>query len=363
MLPTCRALIDTRGPTTGVATVTDVAWSSRFRLHHRLANAYRHERLFLMGDAAHVHSPAGGQGMNTGLVDACVLGRLLATVVSGKQPESALDQYQILRRPAAEQVLRLAGRLTDRRHHAESRQTPAEKHDFCGDQPLALCEARPRNESFRIEPATTRSNPAAVGHHGAGLSDRVRDCRDEDRVTELVRQIAMRLCLVDNPIEHGVILERAQQFVMAGPWLVQAGDECIDDVQSREWPHAQCCDRRAIPYVAVTCRGVFERAHDGRPDGNDRPPPRRVAWISRAVDAGMRYGSSRGRSASSSTSPVEEMPAACVIVANAAPRASKSADDAPVEQESSRRRFERHGKARDSSPGIPNRQRLREYAY
>jgi 2-polyprenyl-6-methoxyphenol hydroxylase-like FAD-dependent oxidoreductase len=108
-----QALIDTRGPTTGVATVTDVAWSSRFRLHHRLANAYRHERLFLMGDAAHVHSPAGGQGMNTGLVDACVLGRLLATVVSGKQPESALDQYQILRRPAAEQVLRLAGRLTD----------------------------------------------------------------------------------------------------------------------------------------------------------------------------------------------------------------------------------------------------------
>jgi len=107
-----QALIDTRGPTTGVATVTGVAWSSRFRLHHRLANAYRHERLFLMGDAAHVHSPAGGQGMNTGLVDACVLGRLLAAVVSGKQPESALDQYQILRRPAAEQVLRLAGRLT-----------------------------------------------------------------------------------------------------------------------------------------------------------------------------------------------------------------------------------------------------------
>jgi 2-polyprenyl-6-methoxyphenol hydroxylase-like FAD-dependent oxidoreductase len=105
-------LIDTRGPTTGVATVTKVEWGSRFRLHHRLAQSYRRERLFLMGDAAHVHSPAGGQGMNTGLVDACVLGRLLAAVVSGKQAEAVLDQYQTLRRPAAEKVLRLAGRLT-----------------------------------------------------------------------------------------------------------------------------------------------------------------------------------------------------------------------------------------------------------
>jgi 2-polyprenyl-6-methoxyphenol hydroxylase-like FAD-dependent oxidoreductase len=64
-----------------------------------------------MGDAAHVHSPAGGQGMNTGLVDACVLGRLIAQAVSG-QSGSGLGQYQSLRRPAAEQVLGLAGRLT-----------------------------------------------------------------------------------------------------------------------------------------------------------------------------------------------------------------------------------------------------------
>jgi 2-polyprenyl-6-methoxyphenol hydroxylase-like FAD-dependent oxidoreductase len=117
-------LIDTRGPTTGVATVTEVAWSSRFRLHHRLAQSYRHERLFLMGDAAHVHSPAGGQGMNTGLVDACVLGRLLADVASGKQAEAILDQYQSLRRPAAEKVLGLAARLT----HLATMRSPAKRH-------------------------------------------------------------------------------------------------------------------------------------------------------------------------------------------------------------------------------------------
>lgn len=107
-----QALLDARGPTTGRASVTGVGWSSRFRVHHRLASSYRNDRLFLMGDAAHVHSPAGGQGMNTGLVDACVLGRLLTAVIVGQQPESLLDQYQSLRRPAAAKVLGLAGRLT-----------------------------------------------------------------------------------------------------------------------------------------------------------------------------------------------------------------------------------------------------------
>lgn len=107
-----QALIDRRGPTTGSARVTSVAWGSRFRLHHRLANSYRRGRLFLMGDAAHVHSPAGGQGMNTGLVDACVLGSLLGGVVAGRLPEPALDQYETLRRPAASEVLAVAGRLT-----------------------------------------------------------------------------------------------------------------------------------------------------------------------------------------------------------------------------------------------------------
>ena len=65
-----------------------------------------------MGDAAHVHSPAGGQGMNTGLVDAVVLGEILIEVLQGRQPVEFLDVYENLRRPAAKQVLALAGRLT-----------------------------------------------------------------------------------------------------------------------------------------------------------------------------------------------------------------------------------------------------------
>jgi 2-polyprenyl-6-methoxyphenol hydroxylase-like FAD-dependent oxidoreductase len=81
-------------------------------VHHRLAQTYRRGPFLLMGDAAHVHSPAGGQGMNTGLVDAIVLGEALTRVVRDGAPDTVLDDYARTRRPAAAQVLALASRLT-----------------------------------------------------------------------------------------------------------------------------------------------------------------------------------------------------------------------------------------------------------
>ncbi|WP_192247538.1 FAD-dependent oxidoreductase [Mesorhizobium caraganae] len=108
-----QALLDSRGPTTKKARVLGLTWSSRFRVHHRLVRAYRKDRLLLMGDAAHVHSPAGGQGMNTGIIDAVVLGQLLGDVVNGVRSEAELDLYEKLRRPAAQEVLDLAGRMTE----------------------------------------------------------------------------------------------------------------------------------------------------------------------------------------------------------------------------------------------------------
>ncbi|MCP9229468.1 FAD-dependent monooxygenase [Mesorhizobium sp. LMG 17147] len=107
-----QVLLDSRGPTKERTRVLDLSWSSRFRVHHRLVRSYRKGRLFLMGDAAHVHSPAGGQGMNTGIVDAVVLGQLLGDVVNGVRPEAELELYETLRRPAAQEVLDLAGMMT-----------------------------------------------------------------------------------------------------------------------------------------------------------------------------------------------------------------------------------------------------------
>jgi 2-polyprenyl-6-methoxyphenol hydroxylase-like FAD-dependent oxidoreductase len=108
-----QGLLNRRGPKAqSIGRVSDVGWSSRFRLHHRLARRYRNGPVFLIGDAAHAHSPAGGQGMNTGLVDACTLGRLMSDVVRGTASERKLGEYEVLRRPAAASVLKLAGRLT-----------------------------------------------------------------------------------------------------------------------------------------------------------------------------------------------------------------------------------------------------------
>jgi 2-polyprenyl-6-methoxyphenol hydroxylase-like FAD-dependent oxidoreductase len=104
-------LLDARGPSAG-ARVTGIGWASRFRVHHRLADTYRSGPFLLMGDAAHVHSPAGGQGMNTGLVDAIVLGDALTRLLRDGAPDSVLDDYARTRRPAAQSVLALAGRLT-----------------------------------------------------------------------------------------------------------------------------------------------------------------------------------------------------------------------------------------------------------
>jgi 2-polyprenyl-6-methoxyphenol hydroxylase-like FAD-dependent oxidoreductase len=91
--------------------VSEVVWGSRFRIHHRVADTYRAGRLLLAGDAAHVHSPAGGQGMNLGIQDAVALGAALADVVGGGA-ESALDDYSAARRPIAQEVIAMTDRLT-----------------------------------------------------------------------------------------------------------------------------------------------------------------------------------------------------------------------------------------------------------
>jgi len=106
-----QALLDARGPSHTPATVTDVLWSSRFRVHHRIADTYRRGPAFLVGDAAHVHSPAGGQGMNTGIQDAMALARHLTDAITGGGP-AGLDAYETERRPVAAAVVTMTDRLT-----------------------------------------------------------------------------------------------------------------------------------------------------------------------------------------------------------------------------------------------------------
>ena len=86
--------------------MTEMRWSSRFLSERRQARHYRKGRVFLAGDAAHVHSPLGGQGMNTGIGDAMNLGWKLAAAAAGSAPPWLLDSYETERHPVGESVLR-----------------------------------------------------------------------------------------------------------------------------------------------------------------------------------------------------------------------------------------------------------------
>lgn len=88
-------------------------WESTFRIHRRLAANYRAGRILLAGDAAHIHSPLGGQGLNTGISDAENLAWKLALVVTGRAESDLLDSYQGERRPVATDVLATTSRFTE----------------------------------------------------------------------------------------------------------------------------------------------------------------------------------------------------------------------------------------------------------
>lgn len=108
-----QSLLDERGPEAWPAVVEEIVWGSRFRVHHRVADAFRADRILLAGDAAHVHSPAGGQGMNLGIEDAVVLGERLSQVLDAGGDEALLDDYAATRRQTARGVVSMTGKLTE----------------------------------------------------------------------------------------------------------------------------------------------------------------------------------------------------------------------------------------------------------
>jgi 4,5-epoxidase len=92
--------------------VRSAEWASSFQIHRRLASSYRSGRVLLAGDAAHIHSPLGGQGLNTGIGDAENLAFKLALVASGRASAALLDSYEAERRPVASEVLSSTSGLT-----------------------------------------------------------------------------------------------------------------------------------------------------------------------------------------------------------------------------------------------------------
>ena len=110
-LPEINALMAQRG-SPGIV-MTNPVWLAAFRINERKVKDYAKGRVFLAGDAAHIHSPAGGQGMNTGMQDAFNLAWKLALVIEGAAKPALLDSYSPERTAVGDRVLKNAGRLTE----------------------------------------------------------------------------------------------------------------------------------------------------------------------------------------------------------------------------------------------------------
>ncbi|WP_419420131.1 FAD-dependent monooxygenase [Legionella sp. D16C41] len=94
------------------AVLSDPVWLAEFSIHHRQIDNYRYNHVFFCGDAAHIHSPAGGQGLNTGIQDVYNLVWKLSLVLKGYSPESLLNSYQLERHPIAKAVLKKTDIMT-----------------------------------------------------------------------------------------------------------------------------------------------------------------------------------------------------------------------------------------------------------
>ncbi|MGH3522235.1 MAG: FAD-dependent monooxygenase, partial [Mycobacterium sp.] len=194
------SLLSTRTSMTG-ARIGTAEWTSKFQIQRRIASHYRRGRILLAGDAAHIHSPFGGQGLNTGIGDAENLAWKLVLVTKGLASEQLLDTYQAERRPVAKDVVAgttaatniLLGTTATTKWLRNRLILPVLNRPILQDRLLAV--AGQLSVSYRRGPLA----PKIQIPIGLRLGDRVPDmsCRRQDgTATSLYRELAGRWALV-----------------------------------------------------------------------------------------------------------------------------------------------------------------------
>ncbi|MGA5700024.1 FAD-dependent monooxygenase [Peterkaempfera bronchialis] len=197
----------------------EVGWTSVFGIQRRLADEYRRGRILLAGDAAHIHSPFGGQGMNTGLGDAENLAWKLALVASGRARDGLLDTYEAERRPVAREVVASTSGLT-RLVLGESLPARAVR-----DHALVPLLRRPVVQRLLWE----KSSQLKVGYRkgplasrwprlrsavGSCAGDRVPDVeciRDDGSRTRLHAELGSRWAIIAPPADAQVYVDHARR--------------------------------------------------------------------------------------------------------------------------------------------------------
>ena len=229
-----QAIVDRRGP--GGIRLSNPVWLSGFRIHERKVSDYRRGRVFLAGDAAHIHSPAGGQGMNTGMQDAYNLAWKLALVAHGRgKATPLLDSYSQERGGVGELVLREAGRMT----RAATLRNPIGQ--FLRNSAVTLLGHLPafrRNFVTYLSELTIHYPQSALngeshgtGWHAGGVEPgermpdtRLKDARtgEERRLHDLLRGTPHDLILLPTAADATALAEIGRHAETAFPGLIRA---------------------------------------------------------------------------------------------------------------------------------------------
>ncbi|MDF3293018.1 FAD-dependent monooxygenase [Streptomyces silvisoli] len=159
-------------------TASTLRWSSAFRISHRLVDRYRNGRLFVAGDAAHIHPPIGGQGLNTGVQDAYNLAWKLALAVRGLATDDVLESYHAERHPVAQEVVNRTVRHAHTVRHARTARHARSGLGNNGDDAEMMLRRQAQllvayPDSPLIQPQAADGTPAA----GPAPGDRAPDCR------------------------------------------------------------------------------------------------------------------------------------------------------------------------------------------
>lgn len=244
-----QAIVDRR--VGGAVSLSRPIWLTVFGINERKVDCYRVGRVFVAGDAAHIHSPAGGQGMNTGMQDAMNLAWKLALVMQQKAKPSILDSYTEERSPVAKQVLADSGRLTS----IAMAKNPVlqQLRNWFAHYVLGLPAARHAmaerlSETFFGYPHSPLNNGSATGLNGPAPGDRMVDEKpfgsgNASRFCLMAADASAARSIVEKypslvedgvrtpPDEKGIWLVRPDGYVAA---VTHAGDwKTIDDALSR----------------------------------------------------------------------------------------------------------------------------------
>jgi 2-polyprenyl-6-methoxyphenol hydroxylase-like FAD-dependent oxidoreductase len=241
-----QAIVDRRAP--GGVKVSDPVWLSGFGINERKVGDFRVGRVFVAGDAAHIHSPAGGQGMNTGMHDAVNLAWKLALVEHGLAGASLLDSYSAERSVVAARILSDSGRLTRvamARNHVVQDVRNFVAHHVLGFSPVQRALADRLSEITIGYPHSPLNAGSARGLAGPGPGERILAASpfgagDAPRFALMAKDGAQaRAALRD----HAALLEPDLRSPPdeAGMWLVRPDGYVAAAARASEWQVIREC--------------------------------------------------------------------------------------------------------------------------